>query len=79
MCPGPEGLGHTGVVTTLSAVLLALGALLTIGGAALLVLAFRRGQAGRPGQERTTFRAAVATLALGSLLFLATMVVSTPR
>lgn len=57
-------------------VLLALGALLTLGGAVTLVVAFRAGQAGRRDDERRLFRLAVAGLAVGSLFFLATMVVS---
>lgn len=57
-------------------VLLALGAVLTLGGAALLVVAFRHGQAGRLDAERRTFRLAVAGLAAGSLLFLATVALS---
>lgn len=57
--------------------LLALGAVLTLGGAGLLVVAFRHGQAGRADAERRSFRLAVAGLALGSLAFLA-IVVLTP-
>jgi hypothetical protein len=56
--------------------LLTLGAILTLGGAAMLVLAFRHGQAGRTDDERRTFRLAVVGLAAGSLLFLATVAVS---
>ena len=54
-------------------VALALGGLLTIAGAAALVVAFRHGQAGRPEDERRWFRLAVAGLALGSLAFLVTV------
>ncbi|WP_225754726.1 hypothetical protein [Actinotalea sp. Marseille-Q4924] len=57
---------------------LALGAVLTLAGAALLVIAYRQGQAGRAEDERRTFRLAVAGLAGGSLLFLVTTVMSTP-
>jgi hypothetical protein len=57
---------------------LVLGALLTIGGAGLLVLAFRQGQAGRAEDERRTFRLAVGALATGSLFFLVTTVLATP-
>ncbi|WP_149202843.1 hypothetical protein [Actinotalea subterranea] len=57
-------------------VLLALGAVLTLGGAGLLVVAFRHGQAGRTDAERRTFRLAVAGLAAGSLALLATVVLS---
>lgn len=53
--------------------MLALGGLLTIGGAAALVVAFRHGQAGRTDDERRWFRLAVAGLALGSLAFLVTV------
>lgn len=52
---------------------LALGGVLTVGGAVALVVAFRYGQAGRAGDERRWFRLAVAGLALGSLAFLATV------
>lgn len=57
--------------------LLALGGVLTIGGAWLLVVAFRHGQAGRRDAERRTLGAAVASLAAGSLLFLATVALHT--
>lgn len=60
------------------AVALALGAVLTIAGAGLLVLAFRQGQAGRVQEERRTFRLAVAGLAAGSLMFLVTTVMANP-
>ncbi|MCL3860664.1 hypothetical protein [Actinotalea sp. K2] len=50
--------------------LLALGGLLTIGGAGALAVAYRHGQDGRRDAEKVTFRAAVAALAAGSLLFL---------
>lgn len=53
--------------------MLALGGLLTIGGAGALVVAFRHGQAERRDDERRWFRLAVAGLALGSLAFLATV------
>lgn len=51
---------------------LAVGGLASIGGAALLVLAFRDGQAGRVDAERVKFRSAVAALGVGALGFLAT-------
>lgn len=54
--------------------LLAIGAVLTVGGSALLVVAFRQGQAGRADSERRLFRLAVAGLALGSLVFLTVVV-----
>lgn len=57
-------------------VLLALGGLLTLAGAALLVRAFRQGQAGDRDAERRTFRLAVAGLAAGSLAFFATVATS---
>jgi len=60
------------------ALTLALGGLLTVGGAALLVIAFRHGQAGRVDDERRTFRLAVGGLAAGSLLFLVTTVAMNP-
>lgn len=62
----------------MDAVTLALGAVLTIAGAGLLVIAFRHGQAGRVRDERRTFRLAVAGLAAGSLLFLVTTVMANP-
>lgn len=46
-----------------------LGAVGTIGGAALLVGAFRRGQAGDRDVERRMFGGAVAGLGGGALLF----------
>lgn len=52
---------------------LVLGAILTVAGAAALVVAFRHGQAGRRDDERRWFRLAVAGLALGSLAFLVTV------
>ncbi|GGB92248.1 hypothetical protein [Cellulomonas carbonis] len=54
-----------------------LGALVTLAGAAALVLAFRQGQADRPDDERLTFRRAVALLAGGSLLLLVGTVLQT--
>ncbi len=57
-------------------VLLALGGVLTLAGAALLVRAFRLGQADRRDDERRTFRLAVAALAVGSALFLLTAMVT---
>ena len=57
-------------------VVLVLGALLTLTGAGLLVVAFRQGQSQRPDAERRTFRLAVVGLAAGSLLFLVTMTLS---
>lgn len=52
---------------------LAVGAVLTVAGAAALVVAFRHGQADRREQERRWFASAVVGLALGSLGFLATV------
>lgn len=63
-------------MSPLGQALLALGAAGTIGGAVLLVLAFRRGQAADHPGERRLFRIAVAALAAGSLLWLATIVVA---
>ena len=60
----------------MQSVVLILGALLTLTGAGLLVLAFRQGQAGRRDDERRTFRLAVVGLAAGSVLFLVTMMLS---
>ena len=57
-------------------VTLVLGAVLSLAGAAALVIAFRHGQAGRRTQERRLFPLAVAALALGSLCFLATVMLS---
>lgn len=54
-------------------VTLVLGGLLTIGGAAALVVAFRHGQAERRDDERRWFRLAVVGLGLGSLAFLVTV------
>lgn len=54
-------------------VTLVLGGLLTIGGAAALVVAFRHGQAERRDDERRWFRLAVLGLGLGSLAFLVTV------
>ncbi len=59
-------------------VLLALGGILTLAGAGLLVRAFRQGQAGDRAGERRTFRLAVGALAVGSALFLVTVVVARP-
>lgn len=64
------------LVTLLQSFLLALGGVLTIGGAALLVLAFRRGQDGDRDAERRLFRYSVAALAAGSLCFLVTVLVT---
>lgn len=50
-------------------ILVALGAVGTIGGAVLLVGAFRRGQAGDRAGERRLFTRAVAGLGGGALLF----------
>ena len=61
-------------MSPLSQALLALGAVGTLGGAGLLVLAFRRGQVQDRAGERRLFRAAVGALAVGSLLWLATIV-----
>ncbi|WP_250445633.1 hypothetical protein [Actinotalea sp. C106] len=60
----------------LQTVTLALGGLLTIAGAGLLVVAFRHGQARRADEERRVFRYAVGCLAAGSALFLVTTVTS---
>jgi hypothetical protein len=57
---------------------LVLGAVLTLAGAGLLVVAYRQGQAGRIDDERRTFRLAVASLAVGSLFFLVTTVLANP-
>ncbi|EYR64898.1 hypothetical protein N866_02635 [Actinotalea ferrariae CF5-4] len=57
---------------------LALGAVLTLVGALLLVTAYRHGQAGRVEAERRTFRWSVAGLAAGSLLFLLGTVLANP-
>lgn len=51
--------------------LLILGGVATLAGAAALVLAHQHGLAGRRDRERVVFRLAVAGLAVGSLLFLA--------
>lgn len=67
-------MGHRGGrLSPVELVTLALGGLLTIGGAAALVVAFRHGQAGRADDERRWFRGAVVGLALGSAGFLATV------
>ena len=55
---------------------LALGGAASIAGAVLLVAAFRAGQAGRRDEERVEFRLATAALALGALLFLATVLLT---
>lgn len=55
---------------------LVLGAVFTLAGAGLLVVAFRHGRDGQPDDERRTFRYAVAGLAIGSLMFLATAMLS---
>jgi len=68
--PGWAG-GHDVTVVTFI-----LGAAGTLGGALLLVAAYRLGQARDVAGERRLFRAAVAALALGSALWLATMVLS---
>jgi uncharacterized membrane protein HdeD (DUF308 family) len=52
---------------------LVVGAILSVAGAAALVVAFRHGQADRRAEERRWFRLAVACLAFGSLAFLATV------
>ena len=69
---------RSGTLAGVQPVLLALGAVLTLGGAVVLVLAYRRGQAGRREDEQRLFRLAVGGLALGSLAFLATMMLGTP-
>lgn len=53
---------------------LVVGAILSVAGAAALVVAFRHGQADRRDKERRWFGLAVTCLALGSLAFLATVV-----
>ncbi len=58
---------------------LGIGAIGTIGGAWMLVTAFRGGQQGDKARERSLFRWAVGALALGSLSFLVAMIVGTPR
>lgn len=50
--------------------LVAVGGVGTIGGAAVLVAAFRAGQSGEGDQERRLFRWAVVLLAGGSVAFL---------
>lgn len=57
-------------------VLIALGGVLTLAGALLLVRAFRLGQADDRAGERRTFRLAVGALAAGSALFLVTVMVT---
>ena len=57
--------------------LLVLGGLGTVGGALLLVRAYRLGLTGDRDAERRAFRVAVAALAVGSLAFLGTMALST--
>jgi hypothetical protein len=52
---------------------LALCGAASIAGAIYLVAAFRDGQAGRRDAERVKFRVATAALALGALLFFATV------
>lgn len=56
-----------------ASVTLVLGGAASIAGAIYLVAAFRAGQAGEVGVERVRFRVATAALALGALLFLATV------
>lgn len=58
---------------------LLVGAVGTLGGAGTLVVAFRSGQEGDKDRERRLFRVAVGALALGSLAFLAAMIIGTPR
>lgn len=55
-------------------ILVALGGVGTIGGALCLVAAFRRGQEGDRAGEQRLFRAAIAAMAAGSLLFVAALV-----
>jgi len=57
-------------------VALALGAVLTIGGAGALVVAFRHGRAGQRADERRWFVGSVVALALGSLGFLAAVLLA---
>jgi hypothetical protein len=57
-------------------VTLALGGLFTIAGALGLVTAYRHGQQGRREDERRWFRASVVGLAVGSALFLVTVVLA---
>ncbi len=51
-----------------------LGAIGTIGGAGLLVAAFRAGQAGERDRERQLFRYAVLGMAAGTALFVVALV-----
>lgn len=69
-------LSGTADLRVVDVVMLALGGILTIGGAGALVVAFRHGQADRRGAERVWFRLAVAGLALGSAAFLATVLLA---
>lgn len=57
-------------------ILVALGGVGTIGGALCFVAAFRRGQEGDRAGEQRLFRAAIAAMAAGSLLFVAALVTS---
>lgn len=61
----------TGLVTP---ALVALGGVATVGGAGLLVAAFRSGQAGAVERERRWFRLAVLGLAIGSALFVLALI-----
>jgi uncharacterized membrane protein len=63
-------------VTPAAVVTVGVGGALTLAGAALLVVALRHGQSGRGTQERRAFRLSVAAIAVGSLLFLATIVLT---
>ncbi len=53
--------------------MLALGAILTLAGGVGLVVAFRHGQADRPALERRWFTGAVAAFAVGSMAFVASV------
>lgn len=57
-------------------VTLALGGLLTIGGAGALVVAAKHARSGERDAERRWFRGAVGALALGSAAFLATVLLT---
>lgn len=55
-------------------ILVALGGVGTIGGALCFVAAFRRGQVDDRAGEQRLFRAAIAAMGVGSLLFVAALV-----
>ena len=68
------GLRQTEIVDS---ALLIVGAVLTLVGAGLLIVAFQHGRAGRSAAERRAFRLGVAGMAFGSLCLLAGVVVGT--